>query len=123
MSDQVALHDLINYIRDELLTPYRADSPEKLYPFLSIDEVELELSVAISASVSGSGQLSIQVLELGGSKEKTKEQGHTMRIKMSPILTKEEIREQLQQDKNLWEKITKVSRRMLKDTNQAGPRE
>jgi hypothetical protein len=40
-------HELIEQVRDELPIPRRADTPEAMYSFQFVDEVELEVSVPI----------------------------------------------------------------------------
>ena len=50
MTKPVTLHELIDQVKKELLTPTRADFPETLYPFLFVDEVELEVNVAVTTA-------------------------------------------------------------------------
>ena len=117
----VKLHELIDQVRDELLMPRRAGTLDAMYPFLFVDEVELDLSITVSAKVTGSGKVSIQVIEVGGGSEVTGEDVHNVKIKMTPLLTKDEIREQLKKDGRLWQTIEDATRRtMIKEDGMVG---
>ncbi len=104
----VSLNQLIDQVREELLAPRRATTPEAMYPFLFIEEIELEVGVTVSSTVEGSGGVNIQVVELSSGLEKAKEQVHRVTIKMTPLLSKEEARTKLKQDSRLWKKIEQV---------------
>lgn len=96
---EVTLSDLIDQVREELLTPRHQEGAT---PFLFVDEVELELNVSVSKKVEGSGKVSIKVIEVGGGGGKTDQQTHRITVKMTPLLTKSEVRNKLQQDGKLW---------------------
>lgn len=104
------LHELIDQVRDELLMPRQANTPEAMYPFLFVDEVELEVGITVSGKAEGSGKISIHVVEAGGGGERAREDVHRITVKMTPLLTKDEIREHLKQDARLWEKIQYIGR-------------
>ncbi|OQY34270.1 MAG: hypothetical protein B6243_05700 [Anaerolineaceae bacterium 4572_5.2] len=101
----ITLSQLIDEVREELLTPRRAHTKEAMYPFLFVEEIELEVGVTVSSAVEGSGGIDIQVVELGASVEKTNEQAHRIKIKMTPLLSKEEVRTKLKNDKRTWQKM------------------
>ena len=101
----VTISQLIDVVREQLLTPSTASSSEAMYPFLFVEEVELEVTVTVSETIDGKGKVNIQVVELGGGLETTNDQMHRMRIKMTPLLTKAEIRTRLEYDSLLWEGI------------------
>ena len=105
----ITLNQLIDQVREELLSPRRMDTPEAMYPFLFVEEVELEVNVTVSRTVEGAGKVNIQVAELGGGVEKASEQAQRIRIKMTPLLTKDEIREKLKKDERLWQRIEGVA--------------
>jgi hypothetical protein len=109
MSKQMTLHELIDQVKEELLTPTRADSADELYPFLFVDEVELEVNVAVSDKLSDSGKLTLYVLEAGIGGEKSQEKGHKVTIKLSPLVTKEEMRARLKLDGRLWKGIEEAT--------------
>ncbi len=104
----ITLSQLIDQVREELLSPRRARTPEAMYPFLFVDEVELEVNVTASSTLEGAGKVNVQVVELGSSVEKANEQVHRVKIKMTPLMTKDEVREKLKADKRLWQKIESV---------------
>jgi len=101
----ITLRELIEQVRAELLAPPEGEGTEALIPFLFVDEVELEVTVTVSSTVEGAGKVKIMVVELGGGGERTREQAHQVKVKMSPLLTKEEVRAQLQEDPNLWARV------------------
>ncbi len=107
----VTLNQLIDQVREELLSPRRANTPEAMYPFLFVDEVELEVDVTVSSAVEGSGSVNIQVVELGSGIEKGNERTHRIKIKMTPLLTKNEVRETLAKDSRLWSRIESVAKK------------
>lgn len=106
---QMTLHQLIEEVKRELLTPTRASTREELYPFLFVDEVELEVNVAVTNTLSDSGRLTLYVVEAGLEGEKSQQQGHTVKVKLSPLITKEEMRARLRLDGRLWEGIEEAT--------------
>jgi hypothetical protein len=104
----VTLSQLIDQVREELLSPRQARTPEAMYPFLFVDEVELEINVTASSTLEGAGKVNIQVVELGSGVEKASEQIHRVRIKMTPLMTKEEVREKLRANERVWQRIENV---------------
>lgn len=101
----VMLRELIDQIREDLLTPGEGAGPEAKYPFLFVEEVNLELDVSVSKKADGSGKISIKVVELGGGIERADQKTHRVKIKLTPLLTKEEVRKRLQRDGKLWAQI------------------
>jgi hypothetical protein len=107
----ITLGELIDHVREELLSPHQGSTLDAKYPFLFVEEVELEVNVVISKKANGTGKVNIKVVELGGGIEKTDQRAHRIKIKMIPLLTKEEIREKLKQDKQLWGNIEVITMR------------
>ena len=105
----VTLSQLIDQVRKELLMPRQAGTPEAMYPFLFVDEVELELNVSVSTAVEGSGKLAIYIIDVGGSSERSNEQSNRITVKLLPLLSREEVREQLKSDARTWERIVQVA--------------
>ena len=105
----IALNELIDQVREDLLSPRRASTSEAMYPFLFVEEIELEVSITVSSAVEGRGTVNIQVVELGSGIEKGNEEMHRVKIKMTPLLTKDEVRETLKKDSRLWGKIESVA--------------
>ncbi len=110
MTRQMTLHELIDQVKDELLTSTRACSSKAVYPFLFVDEVELEVNVAVADTLSDSGKLSLYVLEAGLEGEKAQQKGHKITIKLSPLVTKEEMRTRLRLDERLWQGIEETTK-------------
>lgn len=105
----ITLSQLIDEVREELIVPSRASTPEAMYPFLFVEEVELEVNVTVSSTVEGAGKVSVQVVELGSGVERANEETHRVKIKMTPLMTRDEVREKLQADRRLWERIERVA--------------
>lgn len=101
----ITLRELVTQVREELLAPPDPEATEALYPFLFVEEVELELAVGVKSAVEGSGKVSIRIIELGGGGKHADEETHRIKIKLTPLLTKEELRQLLQEDKALWDKV------------------
>lgn len=94
--DEIGLQDLIHQVKRELLTPgaeQRASDPD---PLFIIDQVELEITV--KAVKEGNGNIKLSVLsfaELNVGGDLARERGHVVRVTLSPLLTKEQILEDL----------------------------
>lgn len=89
-TDSIGLQDLIYQVKHELLTPNRQARAEDPYPLFAIEKIELEIAVAVKRE--GRTGLRISVLELGGSI--SREQGHTVKVTLAPLLAQEEMRNQ-----------------------------
>ena len=100
----VTLSQLIDQVREELLAPRQASTPDAMYPFLFVEEVELEVDVTVGSTIGGGGQVRIHVVEVGGAAEKSQEQTHRIKIRMTPLLSKEEVRDELKQSDRTWQK-------------------
>jgi hypothetical protein len=104
----VTLSQLIDQVREDLLTPRRAKTLEAMYPFLFVEEVELEVNVTASSTLEGSGKVNVQVVELGSGVERASRQVHRVKIKMTPLMTKDEVREKLKGNERVWQRIERV---------------
>jgi hypothetical protein len=105
----ITLNQLVDQVREELLAPRQVNTPEAMYPFLFVEEVELEVSVTVSSSIEGTGKVNIKVAEIGGGVDKANEQTHHVKVKMTPLMTKDEIRERLKQNQRVWERIEQTA--------------
>jgi hypothetical protein len=101
----IGLSELINQVKKELLE--KSDSLDQI-PLLSVEDVELEISVTVSKE--GEGGINIQVVELGAGITHT--QVHTVRVRLSPLLSKEERLADLKTDSR-WEKIVSQQKESL----------
>lgn len=120
MAEQLTLQTLINQVKGDLFSPYQGTEVEgkKVYPLFFIDEVELELAVTISYTVEGGVKVTVlQTVEAGVSGGTEASQVHTMKIKMSPILSRDELRSLLDDDTRLMAGIRAASRAALTKGN------
>lgn len=100
----ITLSQLIDQVREELLAPRDAKTSESMYPFLFVEEIELEIGVTVSCTVEGGGKVNVQVIEVGSRIDRGNEQIHCVKVKMTPLFTKDEVREQLKQNERTWNK-------------------
>jgi hypothetical protein len=90
MNETIGLHELISQIKRELLTPQPGDP----VPLLYVEGVDLELRFV--ARKTGSAGIKLYVVDVGG--EAGVEEGHTVRVTMRPLYTREELRRALEAD-------------------------
>ncbi|HEY77465.1 MAG TPA: hypothetical protein G4O00_15015 [Thermoflexia bacterium] len=108
---EISLRALIEKVRDELLAP--AGGPG--YPIFFVDKVELELQVGVSYEAEAG--LKISVLQVGGVEVGgggARERTHTVTVTLSPILSREEQRELLEQDPRLLEGVQRATQAALR---------
>lgn len=97
-SDSIGLQDLLFQLREELILD--ASQPPRLF---FIDGVELELYVEFKRETKGGVKISI--LQFGGVEGETgigRERGHRITLKLRPLITYEEVREQLRKDEQAF---------------------
>jgi hypothetical protein len=90
MSTEIGLAELIQQVKQELLTTY-PDS-ENDTPLLCVDSVELELQVTVKKE--GGGGVKINVLQFGGgelSGKVSRDDVQKVIVKLSPLLSKEQL--------------------------------
>jgi len=91
MSNQsIGLAELIEKVKADLLTPPK----DKTAPFLFIDSVELELQVIVKKDAKTG--LKVDVIGIGGANLNADVGQHniqTVKVSLSPLFTKEQIRE------------------------------
>ena len=124
--DEIGLQDLIYQVKRELLAPnaeQRASDPD---PLFIIEQVELEITV--KAVKEGNGNIKLSVLsfaELNVGGDLARERGHVVRVTLSPLLTKEQILEDLLNNPQSRERVQQKQRQaMIKgDAILAGPPE
>ena len=113
MADELTLQTLIDKVKADLFSPYQGTKIEgkSVYPLFFVDEVELELTVAITYSNEAGIKVNIlQTVETGISGGAEAGQTHTMKVKLSPILSRDELRELLDADTRLMAGIREASR-------------
>jgi len=111
----IGLAELIYQVKRELLSSEsRKDDP---IPLFAVDEIELE--VAVSISREGQAGINIQVLNLSGGT--SREDAQTVRVKLKPLRSREELIADLQQrDPHIFETMTEESLSLLKGGQTAG---
>ncbi|MBR8836635.1 MAG: hypothetical protein DSM106950_22115 [Stigonema ocellatum SAG 48.90 = DSM 106950] len=90
MSSEIGLAELIQQVKQELLTTYPRSENDT--PILSIDAVELELQVTVKRE--GKGGVKINVLQFGGgelSGGASRDDVQKIKVKLSPLVSKEQI--------------------------------
>jgi len=94
VNDEITLLDLIYQVKNELLARRPAEEARGLPALFWIDQIELELSVAVTRERGGAIKLSVipGTAELSGSSSRAEARGHTVKVRLSPLLTREEMR-------------------------------
>jgi len=111
MAQDISLQALIEKVKDELLAPTGGPG----YPIFFVDKVELELQVAVTHEKEAG--LKISVLQLGGVEAggtTTRERGHTIKVTLSPILSREEQRKLLEEDPRMLEGVQRATQAALR---------
>ncbi|MBW4665930.1 MAG: hypothetical protein KME60_00445 [Cyanomargarita calcarea GSE-NOS-MK-12-04C] len=88
MSNEIGLAELIQQVKQELLTTYPGSENDT--PLLSIDSVELELQVTVKKE--GKAGIKINVLQFGGgelSGGANRDDVQKVKVKLSPLVSKE----------------------------------
>lgn len=92
----ITLNQLIDQVREELLEPRRVTKEEAMYPFLFVEEIEIEVGVKVASNIESSGKINIKVIEIGTGSELQDEETHRIKIKLTPLYSKDEIRKQIE---------------------------
>ena len=96
MADSIGLADFLYRIKQELMQadPDGAELPR----LLMIEDVEVEIQVGVTREASGG--IDVQVVKLGGGAKR--EDTHTVRVKLQPILSHDQRLAELRRDPR-WE--------------------
>src|SRR4051794_23085987 len=92
MMSEIGLQKLIYQVKRELLETNQALRAKDPYPLFLIDNIEIE--VAIKVSKTQNSEVKITVLdyaELTMGKTIAHEQGHVIKISLTPLLARDEI--------------------------------
>lgn len=90
--EEIGLQDLIYQVKKELLAPNPAQRAKDPYPLFFIDKVELEIAVKVSRANSGGIKLTVvDFAEVSRGKSVQREQGHVVKVSLSPLLSREAI--------------------------------
>jgi len=99
VSEEITLQSLIDKVKTDLFSQYAGMERESksAYPIFFVDQVELEIAVNISYDVQGGIKVSIpQVADASVGAGHEASTAHKMKVKLSPILTHEEMRAMLE---------------------------
>ena len=109
MSSEIGLAELIQQVKQELLTTY--PHSENDTPILGVDSVELELQVTVKRE--GKGGVKINVLQFGGgelSGGASRDDVQKVKVKLSPLVSKEEIlKAYYKENPEKWQKFLKTT--------------
>ncbi|MDF5724860.1 MAG: hypothetical protein PUP91_31275 [Rhizonema sp. PD37] len=109
MESEIGLAELIQQVKQELLTTY--PHSENDTPILSVDSVELELQVTVKRE--GKGGVKISVLQFGGGEVSggaSRDDVQKVKVQLSPLLTKEQILEAYyKENPTKWQKFLKTT--------------
>ena len=103
MTKEITLSNLINQVRNELLSNMQDIS----HPLFLVEKVEIELQIGVT--IEGSGGIKVTVLPIEAGASVSREKSHTIKLTLAPILTQEDQRELLQQQSEVWEGVKKAS--------------
>lgn len=112
MSREITLNALIEKLKVDLFSPYlgTANEGKVAYPIFFIDEVELKLAVTIEYDVNTGIKVTIpQLVEGNVGAGETSGSAHTMKLKLSPILEREEMRALMDEDERLMEGVREAT--------------
>jgi hypothetical protein len=112
MATEITLNALVEKVKTDLFLPY-ADTKQEgkiAYPIFFVEEVELELAVNIMSDVNAGIKVTIPQLIEGslGADEKASS-GHTLKLKLTPILTRQELRNLMDEDERLMKGVQEAS--------------
>ena len=116
MDQEITLQSLIDKVREDLLEPYTASEKagKRYVPIFLVDQVELEVTVEIRYDSSMGLKITIpQLVEGSLGKSQAEGSGHKMKLVLSPILTREEIRQGLE-DAGLLSQVKEASSMSLR---------
>ncbi|MEH2368485.1 trypco2 family protein [Nostoc sp.] len=119
-SNPIGLAELIEQVKQELLTP---SAEEDDVPLLSVDSVELELQVTVQRQDGGKIKINVMSLFSGELADKfSKDNMHKVKVTLSPLVDKQKlIALYLQRNPEKKEEIIKASTELLKNpSHEAG---
>ena len=113
MRDEIGLADLIYQVKNELLARRPVEEAKGLPALFWIDQIELELSVAVTRERGGAIKLSVLPGSAEVSGSRAEERGHTVNVRLTPLLSRDEIRSILSQDPEFQKAVEHLSRTRL----------
>ena len=101
MAEEIGLQELMYQVKKELL----AQSADDPVPLFYVEGVELELSVA--ARKEGQAGVRLSVVDIGG--RGGHERAQTVRVRLRPLYSREEMRRFVEQDPVLGPQLRQVA--------------
>jgi hypothetical protein len=98
----LGLAEFIRAVKDELMKSEAGD--DALPKLLAIEDIELDIQVGVS--VDGKAGINVQVLQLGGGAKR--DDVHTVKVKLQPLLSHQERVQQLQRNPD-WNSYVEAS--------------
>lgn len=96
---EITLQTLIDKVKEDLFAPYEGTelATGKHFPIFFVEQVELEIAVNFALGGEGGIKVSIipEILEVEGKAGGEKASGHTMKITLTNLFTREELRAML----------------------------
>jgi hypothetical protein len=98
MTQTIGLAEYIEKVKQDLLNEQYLSKDKTA--LLAIEEIEIELTVVATKEGGGSGKVSFKLgvpltgefgVEAGGEGKLTRENAQTLRVKLAPLITKEQI--------------------------------
>lgn len=107
MTDDVTLQSLIDRIKGDLFAPYHhLEDGQAKVPVFFVEEAELEVAFNVSYDDRAGVRISILQVVSGGTERGTETgSAHRIKVKLCPILTREELREIVEKDDELMASI------------------
>jgi hypothetical protein len=83
--NDIGIQELVYQVKRELLAPNPAQRAKDPDPLFRIDKIDLEIAVKITKE--NNGQIKLSVLDFGieGGKSITREQGHVVKLSLTPL--------------------------------------
>ena len=118
MTNEIGLADLIFQVKSELLARHPIEEAKGWPALFWIDQIELELSVSATQEANGGIKLTVVPIEIGGSRSRQEERGHTIKVRLAPLLSREEMYDLLSRDPEFLKELEKFSHKLMRDAGE-----
>lgn len=119
MNEEIGLLDLIYQVKNELLTRRPDEEATGLPALFWIDQIELELSVAVTRERGGAIKLSVLPASAEFSGSRAEERGHTVKVRLTPLLSREEMCDLFSRDSHFQEALKHFSAGLARELGDA----
>lgn len=112
--EEIGLQELINQVKQELLTPPVVGAAEDDVPLFVIDRIDLEINVKVTKAANGGVKLSVlSFAELSAGGSLGGERGNVIKVSLSPLVAREALIAQALQDPQQAANIRKTLQEAL----------